>query len=245
MTTFPRALIEVTVAAPADEVWRSLRDRERLAQWFGWTTETLPEEIEYIFYKQARGDDATRTLHFDGENDRFEVEPRGDGCVLRLIQPAPTADYDWEDIFEDVSQGWTAFVQQLRFAAEHHRGEQRRTLFLSGSPRRAGDPLARAALRLPDTAAAGASYAITAPMGDALAGRIWYRGRRQVGVTVDSLGNGLLIAMDRPADDKRPHGHSQVIVTTYGLDDRTFDELSARWRTWWSAHFDGAMPGCA
>ena len=35
MTTFSRALIEVTIAAPTDEVWKSLRDRERIAQWFG------------------------------------------------------------------------------------------------------------------------------------------------------------------------------------------------------------------
>jgi len=245
MTTFPRALIEVTIAAPAEEVWRSLRDRERLAQWFGWDSDTLPAEIDYFFFAQGRGDDAKLVLHFEGENDRFEVEPRGDSCVVRLIQPAPTADHDWEDIFEDVTQGWIAFVQQLRFAVERHRDDRRRTLFLSGAPRRGGDPLACAALGLPEKAAAGASYAITAPMGDALAGRIWHRGRRQLGVTIDGLGDGLLIAMDRAPDDRRPHGHSQVIVTTYGLDDRSFDELAARWRTWWSERFDGTMPGCA
>ena len=244
MTTFPRALIEVTVAAPADEVWRSLRDRERLAQWFGWNSDSLPEEIEYIFFTQAKGDDAKRTLNFDGEHDRFEVEARGDGCVVRLIQPAPTADHDWDDIFEDVVQGWTAFVQQLRFGMERHRDGKRRTLFLSGAPLRNGEPLARIALGLPD-APAGAAYSITAPMGDALAGRVWHRGRHQVGLTVDGFGDGLLIAMDRPADEKRPRGHVQVILTTYGQDDRTFDEFAARWRTWWSERFDNKMPGCA
>jgi hypothetical protein len=237
-------LIEVTVAAPADEVWRSLRDRERLEQWFGWDSETLASEVDYFFFKQAKADDATHTLHFDGDNDRFEVEPRGEGCVVRLVQPAPTADHDWEDIFEDVTQGWIAFVQQMRFAVERHRDARRRTLFLSGSPLRAGDPLARAALGLPDQGAAGTAYAITAPMGDALAGRVWHRGRRQVGVTIDGLGDGLLIAMDRMPDAKKPNGHSQVIVTTYGKDDRAFDEFAARWRTWWGVHFDATPPGC-
>lgn len=245
MTTFPRALIEVTIAAPADEVWRSLRDRERIAQWFGWDTDSLPAEIEHIFFTHGSSDDATRTLTFKAFGDRFEVEPRGESCVVRLVRPAPTADHDWDDIFEDVTQGWIAFVQQLHFAVERHRDQRRRTLFLSGAPRRAGDPLARTALGLPDTAAVGATYAITAPMGDALAGRIWHRGRHQVGVTIDGVGDGLLIAMDRGPGGKLPNGHSQVILTTYGQDDRSFDELAARWRTWWSEHFDGTMPGCA
>ncbi len=244
MTTFPRALIEVTVAAPADEVWKALRDRERLAQWFGWDADSLPEEIEYIFFKQvANADDATRTLHFVGDHDRFEVEQRGDGCVVRLIQPAPSADHDWENIFEDVVQGWTAFVQQLRFGMERHLGKDRRTLFLSGSPKTAGAPLAAAAFGLP-ASPVGSSYAITAPTGDTLAGRVWHRGRHQVGITVDGFGDGMLIAMDRPADAKKPRGHSQVIITTYGFDDRTYGELAARWRTWWDERYDGVMPGC-
>src|SRR5262249_8667603 len=149
------------------------------------------------------------------------------------------ADHDWDDIFEDVTQGWIAFVQQLRFAVERHRDERRRTLFLSGAPLRTGDPLAGVALGLPENAAVGTTYAITAPMGDALAGRIWHRGRHQVGVTIDRFGDGLLIVMDRRPEAALPHGHSQVILTTYGQDERTFNELAARWRTWWSAHFDG------
>jgi uncharacterized protein YndB with AHSA1/START domain len=243
MTTFSRALIEVTIAAPADEVWRSLRDKERIAQWFGWETDSLDAEIEYIFFAHATHDDATRTVSF-GQGDRIEVEARGTGCVLRIVRPAPTADHDWDDIFEDVTQGWIAFLLQLRFALEHHAADRRRTLFLSGSPLAANRPLAARALTLPTTGAPGTAYTLTAPTGDALAGRIWHRGRHQLSLTVDGVGDGLLITMDRPPDDKRPNGHSQVILTTYGLSDRTFDELAARWRTWWSEHFDTSQPGC-
>jgi len=242
MTTFSRALIEVTIAAPADEVWRSLRDKERVAQWFGWDSDSLAAEIEFIF-SRARADDAARTVTF-GLGDRIEVEPRGTGCVLRIVRPAPTADHDWDDIFEDVTQGWIAFLLQLRFAVERHAADQRRTLFLSGSPQAANRPLAARALGLPASGAPGTAYAITAPTGDALAGQIWHRGRHQLALTVDGVGDGLLIAMDRAPDAKQPHGHSQVILTTYGLSERTFDELAARWRTWWSEHFDNKMPGC-
>jgi uncharacterized protein YndB with AHSA1/START domain len=243
MTTFSRALIEVTIAAPADEVWRSLRDPERIAQWFGWDSDSLPAEIEQIFLTYGKADDAARTLSFR-MGDRFEVEPQGAGCVLRIVRPAPTADHDWDDIFEDMTQGWIAFVLQLRFALERHATDKRRTLFLSGSPHAASRQLAAGALGLPASGAPGTTYAITAPTGDALAGRIWHRGRHQLALTVDGLGDGLLIAMDRAPDAKQSRGHSQLILTTYGLSDRTFDELAARWRTWWSERFDNAMPGC-
>ena len=241
MTTFSRALIEVNIAAPADEVWLSLHDRERAAQWFGWSSDTLKDEIEWI-YSRATADAATRTLTF-GKGDRFEVEPRGDGCVLRIVRPSPSADHDWEDIFEDVTQGWIAFALQLRFAVERHAGDKRRTLFLSGTPKAASGPLAARALGLPATGAPATAYTITAPTGDALTGQIWHRGRHQMAVTVDGVGNGLLVAMDRAPDAKHANGHSQVILTTYGLSDRAFDELSARWRTWWSEHFDAKQPG--
>lgn len=243
MTTFSRALIEVTIAAPADDVWRSLRDRERIAQWFGWEYDSLEAEIDLMFLTHGRADDAARTLTFR-KGDRIEVEPHGAGCVLRLVRPAPTADHDWEDIFEDVSQGWIAFVLQLRFALERHPTDRRRTLFLSGAPHAANRLLAARALGLPASGAPGTAYATTAPTGDALAGRIWHRGRHQLALTVDGIGDGLLVAMDRAPDAKYPHGHSQLILTTYGLSDRTFDELAARWRTWWSECFDNTMPGC-
>src|SRR5262249_24241807 len=80
MTTFSRALIEVTIAAPAEDVWKSLRDRERIGQWFGWDSDSLPAEIEFIFFKRATGDEDARTLTF-GMGDRVEVEPRGADTV--------------------------------------------------------------------------------------------------------------------------------------------------------------------
>jgi hypothetical protein len=242
MTTFSRALIEVTIAAPADEVWRSLREPARIAEWFGWQYDELDAGIEHIFFANARSDDAARTIAF-GRGDRIEVEPRGDGCVLRIVRPAPTADHDWEDIFEDETQGWIAFVLQLRFALERHAADRRRTLFLSGSPGAPDQPLAARALGLPASGASGTAYKITASPGDPLAGRIWHRGRHQVALTIDGVGDGLLVAMDRAADARYPHGHSQVILTTYGLSDRAFDELAARWRTWWAEHFDAASAG--
>lgn len=239
MTTFPRALIEVTIAAPADEVWRSLRDKDRVAQWFGWQFEGLEAGIEHIFFKNPKKvDDAARAIDF-GRGDRIEVEARGAGSVLRIVRPAPTADHDWEDIFEDETQGWITFILQLRFAVERHLGDTRRTLDLSGAPKTPGGPLAGKALGMP-ASAPGSSYAVSAPM--KLAGTVWHRGRHQSAYTVDGIGDGLIVIQDRAPDAKKPNGNSQVILTTYGMSDAAFDELAATWRAWWDEHFERSKP---
>ncbi|MBC7976325.1 MAG: SRPBCC domain-containing protein, partial [Myxococcales bacterium] len=133
--SFPRPLVEVTVAAPADEVWRALRDPARITQWFGWEAESLAAEIEHIFVQHALPDDAARVLRFDDDfPDWFEVEDRGATCVVRVLRPAPTADHDWSDVFEDMTQGWISFVEQLRFSFHRHAGAPRRTIYVSGTP---------------------------------------------------------------------------------------------------------------
>lgn len=218
-------------------MWRALRDPVAIRDWFGWDTDSLTEEIDYIFFEHAEADDDARVLRF-GLGDRFEVEDRGATCVVRVVRPAPTADTDWDDVFEDIIQGWIAFTQQLAFALSRHAGERRRTLYFSGSPRSAGAPLASAALGLASTSA-GERYTVNEP---SLSGTVWHRNRHQLGVTVDAWSDGLLVVMDRPADERRPRGGSQAILTTYGLDDAAFESLRAGWARWWDARFDPSQP---
>jgi uncharacterized protein YndB with AHSA1/START domain len=241
--TFDRPLIELTISAPADRVWAALRDPALIREWFGWDADTLEAEIKIIFEDHASADDAARVLRFGGmgDGDRFEVVARGAETVVRLVRAAPSPDTDWDEFFEDITQGWIAFIRQLQFALERHPGGGRRTLYLSGSPRSAGAPLAAAALGLADAGRAGEPYAARAA-GAELAGRVWHRGRHQIGLTVDGWGDGLLVIMDRPASSASPRGGSQAILTTYGLGDEEFAALSRRWKTWWSEHFVPASP---
>lgn len=241
--SFDRPLVEVTISAPAADVWRALRDPAAIREWFGWDTDSLEAEIKYIFEEHAEADDDARVLRF-GLGDRFEVEDRGATCIVRVVRPAPTADTDWDDVFEDMTQGWIAFTQQLAFAFARHRGEHRRTLYFSGSPREGGATLGAAALGL-DDARAGERYAIAPVSGEPLAGTVWHRGRHQLGVSVEAWGEGLLLVMDRPANDRWPRGGSQAILTTYGLDDAAFESLRARWTRWWDEHFgESAEQSC-
>lgn len=236
--TFDVPLIAVTIAARADEVWRALRDPALILQWFGWDAETLPAEVDFIFIEHARGDDQTRVLRFEGMGDRFEVEARGQQSILRVVRPALTPDTDWDAGFEDMTQGWMAFVQQLKFAMEHHGLAPRRTIYLSGSPLEAGDPLAAAALGLDDLPLLGQRYVVEIDEDARLTGHVWHKTRHQLGVTVDDWGNGLLVIMDRPANDRWPNGGSQATLTTYGLSDEDFADLEADWRDWWDERFE-------
>lgn len=238
-------IIEVTVSASADEAWDALRDPAQIARWFGWDADSLPAEIQYIFLDHAEADDAGRVLQFAGMPDRFEVEARGDGAVVRLVRAdsTRTAD-DWGGIYDDMITGWIAFVQQLAFWLNRHRGQDRRTLYLSGMAADAAFPTPSDALGLNAVrgVTAGAPYELDGA-GERLSGTVQFVTALQTGLTVDGW-NGLLVVVDRP------HGMGglaeaggYVIVTTHGLDDASFAGLESRWTTWWSERYPNDRPG--
>src|SRR5690606_2970379 len=107
-------LVEVTVPAPADAVWAALRDPMKIRDWFGWEADTLKDEIDFIFVTHARADEATRTVVIEGVNDRYEVEPRGEHSVVRVVRCVPAGD--WSDVFDGMIEGWISFTWQLAFA---------------------------------------------------------------------------------------------------------------------------------
>ena len=85
-------LVEVTVPAPADAVWAALRDPKQITNWFGWDTDGLKDEIDFIFVTHAEADEARRTVTFVGVNDRYEVEARGETSLVRVVRSAPVGE---------------------------------------------------------------------------------------------------------------------------------------------------------
>jgi uncharacterized protein YndB with AHSA1/START domain len=116
-------ICEVVIAAPADAVWRALREPSEIRRWFGWDYDGLDEEIEYIFQSQAKADDAARLLDF-GEGGAIALEDRGDTTAVRVTRAVA-------DGYDEVNEGWITFVQQLRFYLERHRGRERRTVHIA------------------------------------------------------------------------------------------------------------------
>jgi uncharacterized protein YndB with AHSA1/START domain len=202
--------IEVVVQAPADAVWRALTDPSEVRRWFGWDYEGLDAEIRYIFVDHSTAHGRER---LQGDNGQaIEVEADGPRTVVRVVYPGPLDDASWDDLYDEVIQGWRTFLQQLRFYLEGHAGQDRRTVFLTGQVVPA---TAFAAL---DAAAPGTTLDL---------------GRHQRSVAVDRWGGGLVSLVTAGPRDGRQPASGQLTVTTYGLDAAAFGQVEAEWSAWW------------
>jgi uncharacterized protein YndB with AHSA1/START domain len=229
-------IVETTIAAPPEDVWQALRDPGQIQRWHGWEHDGLADEIRQIYVDGAEADDAARTISFPAVATRFELEPYPGGALLRVTKPAPTGDEPWEAFYDEIDEGWTSFVHQLAFALEHHAGEERRTVHLDGRAPAGGGPLTADVLGL-DAGDVGEPYEGTTPWGERLTGVVRFRGRNQIGLTVDAFGDGLLVLHAQPPSARPPHGGGKAILTLYGLDDDALDALAERWSGWMAAAY--------
>lgn len=237
MTDKPdQVLVDITISAPVDEVWKALRDPDQIANWFGWHSTTLKDEIAYIFLDHATADDAGRTLRFaewEGISHRLEVTPAREGARVRLVISG-AAEIDWTGIYEDMREGWVTFFQQLRFWLDRHPSIRRRTLYLSGVSN--VDQDLRLILGLDDllTLAPGSRYALATPV-EKMSGGVWHKTHYQIGLTVREWGDGLLVVTHKGVTED---GHSvlgSLILATYGLSPFAFSDIEMRWEAWWTA----------
>ena len=235
-----QVIVDITVAAPIEAVWRALRDPALIRTWFGWDAPTLDDEIKFIFLDNATADAATHTLQFgewEGVSDAIALEPREDWTQLRVFRNGGSP-IDWAGAYNDVPEGWVTFFEQLRLALERHPEESRRTIYLSGAARPGVDePLAELGLAGIGRER-GEPYAVRLATGDEAAGMVWYTTHFQTGLTVDQWGDGLIAITNMGPSPKRPHGGGSVLITTYDLSEAEFAALEARWRTWWSARYE-------
>jgi hypothetical protein len=218
--------VEVTIAAPIEVVWRALRDRDDVRRWHGWEDPTLDEEIEVIYFAERegpteeQGEGPSRRLVRGGTV--FELEDTDGGTTVQVVMTEPPESDSWHGWYADIRHGWFTFAQQLRFYVERHRGEDRRTVVLTGTPLDSTQP------ELPDLLGlTGFEDRASLPTGDEITGEVWFTDEQQVGVTVNEWGDGLL----EVTRGRTPAG---AILTLYGTDPA---EVEDRWRTWWSKHY--------
>ena len=230
MTEPNEIVIEVTVAAAPEVVWQALRDPALIRRWHGWNDPSLDEEITLIYADPDTEDPTARTFAI-GSGDRFSVHDTSAGTVVRITRPPKGTNPEWDDFYDDITEGWTTFLEQLRFGVEQHDLRERQTLMLEGSAR--SDP--RDSLGI-DVAATGSTrYQADSATGDQLTGTVRLRARNQVVVTVDDWGPGLLVVGKQPVNSQRPQGGWQVVLTTYGLSEQAHADLAQRWESWWNA----------
>ena len=149
-------------------------------------------------------------------------------------------DVDWTLLYDDIEEGWVAFLQQMRFMLARHPQDTRHTIFRVGSAR--GSVPAPLGDLLGLTAAghtrAGEPYVAEVGPGDRLEGEVWYRTDLQLGVTVDSWGDGLLVVTHSPSVPV-PYGAASMTLTTYGMEPDALADLEARWAAWFDKRYEG------
>lgn len=214
------AILEVTIAAPVEVVWRSLREPDLIKAWHGWHAESLDDEVRMIFLDNVSADDDSHVLVAGGE-DTFDCTAVPGGTRVRITRPAYRPDAEWSEYYDEVTEGWQTFLQQLKFMHEVHPGEHRRTIALMG-----------------EGSAAGAAELWRQP--PATLGGEWFATPSQRGVQLPDLGPGLLITATKPTGDDQVF--AMAVLTTYGLDDASFEIERERWTAWWRAAFPAAEP---
>jgi uncharacterized protein YndB with AHSA1/START domain len=120
-------IVEVTIAAPAADVWRALRDPDQIRRWHGWDYDGIEDEIREIYVAGAKASENDLTL--DTGAGRFALEVLTETTTrVTITRAAPAGHDDWHGIYDEINEGWLSFTQQLRFYLERHRDEERRTL---------------------------------------------------------------------------------------------------------------------
>lgn len=225
MAEAPGPVVEITVGAPIELVWQSLRDPELIKHWMGWHYEGLAAEIGVIFGKDAQANEVEHTLQLR-DGDRFELSERGGRTVVRLVRAPYLAGTEWSDYYHEITEGWLSFTQQLKFMHEEHQAAERRTLFFAGT----GTPEVSATL----------ATSIPRQVAD-----VYYAADHQRGLTLPDLGPGLLIIGRKPQGEGKSEGpqvDAMAILTTYGLDDEQFAIERDRWTSWWRSGYPDAVP---
>ena len=122
--------VEVEVDAPRDVVWRELTEPERIRHWFGWETDSLDEEIQFIFVEHANPIPPDRIELVEGGTT--ELIERGGKTLIRVTKPGDLDAAEWQDVYGDIEEGWITFFHQLRYKLARG-GRERRMLVLTGS----------------------------------------------------------------------------------------------------------------
>lgn len=203
-------VVEVSIDAPRDAVWRAVSDPAEIRRWFGWDTPGLDEEVRYIFVDHATLVPLERIemgLH------TIELVPDGSRTVVRAICPGDLTDAKWEDIYDAMEEGWRTFFHQLKYYLERRAGQDRRTLYLTGT--------------VP-------APAVVAALDAAAPGEPWQASRHQRAVVPSAQAIDLVSVLSpQPLTAEAPAKVS-VTITTYGLDDAAFDALRQEWTERWS-----------
>jgi uncharacterized protein YndB with AHSA1/START domain len=257
--------LEVEVPGTPEEVWEAIATGPGITAWF------VPAEVEEREGGRLSLDIMGKGMEASGvvtawepprrfvyeEEDPFGpdspgrlatewlVEARAGGtCVVRLVNSLFASGEEWDDQLEDLRDGWSAYMHNLRVYMTNFAGRRCSTILVTGdapAPKERAWAELTAALGLPQ-AAEGEAAATSAADAPVLAG------------TVERVADGkhhreLMLLLEEPAPgvafvfafEYLEQVHASLHAYLFG------DEASAvaardepRWRSWMDAHFPSA-----
>lgn len=209
--------LSLTIKASIDAVWSALREKEKIAQWFGWDYAGLEAEINDIYFTNVHEEGAAnaeqRSLAVNG-GDTFILTSQGDITNLQLVR-RPLDGTDEDNYYSTITEGWISFVEQLRFMLEYKPDDARKTIVTN---RQLDRDATLKQLGLSD-AEEGQAFE-GALEGAELSGSVRFSTLQQIGLLVDGWGPGLLIIQ---------FSEKIQLLTMYGPENETFRTLTEKW----------------
>ena len=257
MNEIPRSIeLEVEVPGTPEEVWRAIATGPGITSWY------VPHSVEEreggaamaSFGPGPEMDVPGRVVEWDPPNRvvfdggeagaglafEWTIEARDGGtCVVRLVNSGFGQGGEWDDQYDDMTEGWRMFLGNLALHLEHFRGESAATalpMAMWPGPRAAAWSRLLDALGLDDQPRVGASLQLGTGL-PALRGRVADVGETRLTVLVEEPVPGtVLFAVE---------GEGEMVGVAvwsylYGSSPATAaGQAEAAWLEWLTRHGSG------
>lgn len=238
-----REIVSLEIPVGLATVWEHLREPTLVRRWFGWERPGLDEEaLAFTRTPTERRDvdhDATTHTLTWPNHDVLAVSAaahqphRTRLRVTRRSHDALAVQYDGN--MDEVDEDWIANMHQLQFALGKQLGRDRRTVSLvdADAGPRTDRLLDRAGLHGAHGIPVRGHLEARRPDGSVLGGTVLYKTEHQLGIELHAITEALLVVREIPIGAHPPHGTVTAVLSVFGLDQPTLDEVAARWDAWW------------
>jgi len=251
--------MSLEIDAPVEVVWKALTDAAELTNWFPPDARVKPGEGGSIFLSWGPGCEGEAPITVWEPNRRFQwteqfapngqaepapviidytLEAKGGKTVLRLVQSGFGRGEGWDGYFDSISRGWNLVMRGLRHYLHHHRGQNRKVVWvrrpIAQSPDDAAKRIIGSEGRLfrgaIDGLTEGDAYRLDVIGGSALDhldGEVRVDGLPRVfGATVTNLNNAYF-----SYQTERIGGPIEVWLwlSTYGVDKSVRERIEREW----------------
>lgn len=141
---------ELEINAPLDAVWKALTDAEELVRWFPLHAKVKPGKGGVIWASWGPPFEGESTIQIWEPNRHLRtgwpftasggekgvlfvdyfLESTGGKTRLRLVHSGFGVGGDWDAEYDGVTRGWAFELNGLRHYLEHHRGRDRRPIWI-------------------------------------------------------------------------------------------------------------------